>query len=419
MTTKSDLTLIRGGKAELKEIIALPFPDKLARLRELPAKKRMALLLGDPDGERLARALQPQELYWTFKEIGAADALELVALASPEQREFFLDMELWETDTLSQAKALEWLGYLTEAGEERVAEQLPQMDQEALILILIREIAVGGGIGELLPDEERTADWDHSFDNLYFITFKEPKHARLIGTFLDIVFRHDHALYLALMEGVKGEVESELEEQAYSFRAGRLADLGFPDREEAVAIYARIDIDTFFPTGEKKQLYPAGEAHLPVPLASDSLLARALGRLGSAELDLELNFLINNALVAEETPFADADAMQAVMERVSGYLTIALEYLCGDDEAKAADVLEREPLKRLFQLGNSIVQRLKKKAGQLSAADYPTAKSFNGIRAVHPRFYRGLDPDAADGYREFRGMADVQKIEEFLERMGG
>ena len=82
-------------------------------------------------------------------------------------------------------------------------------------------------LGELLPDDERTADWDHSFDNLYFISFKNPKNSRLIGTFLDVVFRGDRHLYQSLMEGVKNEVESELEEEAFAFRTGRMADLGF------------------------------------------------------------------------------------------------------------------------------------------------------------------------------------------------
>ncbi|MCM2359782.1 MAG: DUF6178 family protein [Geobacteraceae bacterium] len=416
---KAELTLIRGGRTDAREFARLSLPDKISRLRESPAKKRLDLLIGDPEGERLAQALQPQELYLTFKEIGAVDALELLMLASPEQLEFFLDMELWERDSVSQAKALEWLGYLLEAGEEKMVGQLPQMDLELLILVLFREIAVGGGVGELLPDEERTADWDHSFDNLYFITFKNPKHARLIGTFLDIVFRRDRQLYQALMEGVKNEVESELEEEAYAFRTGRLADLGFPSREEAVSIYFRIDPGSFVPASEKKHLYPGGVESLPVPLRYDSLLARTLRRLDSEELLLELNYLINNALVAEETQLADGEAMQGVMERVSGYIIIALEFLGGDDEAKAADILERESFKRLFQLGNSIVQGVKKKAEHQSAADYPTGKALNGIREAHPRFYRGLDPDGIDGYREFAGMGDVRKFEEFLERLGG
>ena len=68
----------------------------------------------------------------------------------------------------------------------------------------------------------------------YFISFRNPKHARLIGTFLDFVYRHDHNLYIQLMEEVRLEVESEVEELAYNFRSGRLADLGFPERDEAL-----------------------------------------------------------------------------------------------------------------------------------------------------------------------------------------
>ena len=415
---KPELTLIRGRKTAARDFNCLPLPDKISRVRQAPPKKRMALILDDPEGKQLTRALKPHELYWTFKDIGATDALELLAFASPEQRGFFLDMELWEHSSFSQTKALEWLGYLLLAGEETVAEQLPHLDLELLLLILFKEITVGGGVGELLPDDERTADWDHSFDNLYFISFKNPKNARLIGTFLDVVFRVDRHLYQSLMEGVKNEVESELEEEAFAFRTGRLADLGFPSREEAVFIYARIDPGSFVPAEEQKKLLPGGVETLPAPLRDDTLLARALRRLGSEELILELNYLINSALVVDETSFSDSEAMQAIMQRVSGYLSIALEFLCGDNEEQAGRILERESLKRLFQLGHSIVQGLKKKAGEIAGADYATGRALSGLKAERPKFYRGLDNDGIDGYREFSCMEDVQKVEEFLEQIG-
>ena len=416
---KPELTLVRGGKTPAGEFNRLPLRDKISRIRQEPPKKRMALILDDPEGQRLTRALTPQELYWTFKDIGATDALELLTFASPEQRGFFLDMELWERSSFSQTKALEWLDYLLQAGEETVVDQLPHLDLELLLLILCKEITVGGGVGELLPDDERTADWDHTFDNLYFISFKNPKNARLIGTFLDLVFRVDRRLYRSLMEGVKNEVEGELEEEAFAFRTGRLADLGFPSREEAVFIYARVDPGSFAPSEEQKMLLPGGSETLPAPLRDDTLLARALSRLGSEELILELNYLINSALVVDDTSLSDSEAMQAIMQRVSGYLTIALEFLCGNDEEQASGILTREPFTRLFQLGHSIVQGLNKKAVNIAGADYATGKALDGLRAERPRFYRGLDSDGIDGYREFSCMEDVRKMEEFLGQMGG
>lgn len=416
---KPELTLIRGGKPTAVDFNRLPLDDKIRLVRQASPNKRMEMILCDPQGKQLTQALKPQELYWTFKDIGATDAMELLEFASPDQREFFLDMELWERSSFVQKNALEWLSYLLHAGEETVVEQLPHLDLELLLLILFREITVGGGVGELLPDDERTADWDHTFDNLYFISFRNPKNSRLIGTFLDLVFRVDRQLYQSLMEGVKNEIESELEEEAFAYRNGRLADLGFPGREEAIYIYARIDPASFVPSEEKKMLLPGGVEIFPAPLRNDTLLARALRRLDSEELLLELNYLINSTLVVDETAFSDSEAMQAIMQRVSGYLSISLEFLCGNDDKQAAGILERESFKRLFQLGHSIVQGLIKKAGAGAVSDYPTGRLLNGLRAERPQYYRGLDSDGIDGYREFADMADVRKVEEFLEGLGG
>jgi hypothetical protein len=133
---------------------------------------------------------------------------------------------------------------------------------------------------------------------------------------------------------------------------------------------------------------------------------------------MELNYLLNNALVAEETAIADRKGMESLFLRVYGYLNIALEFLCGGDAGKAADILEGEYLKRLFQLGHGIVQELKKKAEHRSGGDYATGKALTGLKARPPRFYRGLDPAGIDGYREFSGMGDVRKVEEFLDKLG-
>lgn len=409
------LTLIKGGKINGNEFALRSFSEKISSLRDLPAEKRKHLILADPQAQKLTRAFQPQELYWMVKGIGVTDALELLELSSPEQYAFFLDMELWDKWSFSQIKALEWLGYLAEASEARVLEQLSHIDIELLILIFMKEVTVGGGIGELATDDERLTDWDHTFDNIYFISFKSPQHYRLIGALLDIIFRNANSLYIALMEGIRNEPETELEELCYQFRSGRLADLGFPELEEAISIYAMVDPAPFVPGKEKKLAQVGGEVSLPVlNLTEDSLLTRALARAGTEELRLELNYLINTALVAEETPFATGDEMQAVFQRVYGCLNIALEYLSGDSVEKAAGVLTGEFLKRLFQLGNSIISGLKRKAAKLSSDNYAINKALRGLTAKRPVYYRGLDPDGIDGYREFREMEDVRKVEEFL-----
>uniref|UniRef100_A0A831UGT6 Uncharacterized protein n=1 Tax=Geobacter metallireducens TaxID=28232 RepID=A0A831UGT6_GEOME len=392
--------------------------DRIAALRELPAKQRMDRILDDPEARELARALPEQELYWLIKEIGETDALGLWELASPEQRTFILDMELWDKWNFAADKSFEWLGHLLEAGEAAVVEQLPHLDLELLLLMLKKEISVGGGVGELLPDDERTFDWDHSFDNLYFITFKNDKHARTVGSFLDIVFRARNDLYLGIMEGIKAEEEIELEELAFRFRSGRLADLGFPELEEAQAIYSRINPATFTLEGGKELFAAAIPPHLPaLPGAAGSLLNRLLARPGSDAIRQELTYLVNSALVADGAALHDREAMQVVLERVHGYLNIALEFLARNDEEGAAAILAGERLKRLFQLGFSIVMDLGKQARGHVSDDYATGKALRALHATPPRYYRALDPDGADGFREFRDLADVERAREFLARI--
>ena len=69
--------------------------------------------------------------------------------------------------------------------------------------------------------------------------------------------------------------------------------------------------------------------------------------------------------------------MKSVVERVYGYLNIALEYLSQGDETKGVEILTGEYLKSLFQLGFSIVLGLKFKAEKLSDSSYATGKALS------------------------------------------
>ena len=415
------LTVIRGGKISEQEFIRLPPEEKLDALRQQPARKRLDFLLADPDGPNLTASLRPQELYWLVREIGEHDSLPLLELVSPEQYVFMLDMELWNKWTLSTEKVITWLQYLVETGEETTLRHLRQLDFELLLLLLKRQVDVSGGIGDLLNDDQRLTEWDHTFDNIFFLTFLEPQHARLVGTLLEVIYRNDHQLYLALMTGIQAELDSELEELCWQFRTGRLEDEGFPSLEEALSIYALSDPADFVLSGEKSLPVPEEErTEVPQPApVGDLLLQRALKTAGSSHLLLELNYLVNSALVADETAFDDRENIELVCKRVYGYLNVALEYLAGFDEEKAASILTRERLARLFRLGYSLAAGLHKRCDKLSSDNYAANKALLGLKSKRPGFYRGLDPDRADGYREFRTMADIRTIEEFLRTLAG
>jgi hypothetical protein len=393
----------------------LSFDDKRIYLDGVLPNERLELITGDPDDKKLTRAMPPQELYWLFKEIGAPDAMELLGLANPRQCLFILDMELWRGWTFLEDKAVEYLGYILKGSEEHFLELLPHLDFNLLSLFLGRELFVAGGSGDLNTDDERQTDWDHTFDDVFLIKFKNPKHAQVIGSFLELVCRFDNPLYTALMESVSGEIDIESEEECYHLKSGRLADLGFPPLDEALEIYSRINPATFIPN-YNKMLLQTGEANsLPVTfLTGKTFLARVVLLMDSQLFRMELNYLINTALVADQAHLADTEYMNSIVERVYGYLNIALEYLSQGDETKGGEILAGEYLKSLFQLGFSIVLGLKFRADKLADSSYATGKALSGLKNARPRYYRGFDSDGIDGYREFREMRDVKNMSDFL-----
>ena len=401
-----------------KEFHNLPFDYKRIYLEGVLPKEKVDLILGDPDDQKLTRALHPQELYWLFKEIGAPDAMELLGLANPRQCLFILDMELWKGWTFSEDKGVEYLGYILKGSEEHFLELLPHLDFNLLSLLLGRELVVAGGIGDLNTDEERLTDWDHTFDDVFLIKFKNPEHSQVIGSFLELVCRFDNPLYTALMESVSGEIDIESEEECYHLKSGRLADLGFPPLDEALEIYSRINPDTFTPSRNKVLLHTGEATTLPeMILTGKTFLERVILLMDSELFRMELNYLINTALVADQAHLADTEQMKSVVERVYGYLNIALEHLSHGDETKGAEILTGEYLKSLFQLGFSIVLGLKFKADKLTDSSYATGKALSGLKSARPRYYRGIDTDGIDGYREFREMQDVKNMSDFLREL--
>ncbi len=416
MTERGTASTTNGVRLGEDDFRKLPFDNNRVYLDGVLPQEKLSLILGDSDGIKLARSMQPHELYWLFKENRTPGSMELLGLASPEQCVFILDMELWKSWSFSEDKAVEYLGYIMKGSEEHFQELLPHLDFNLLSLFLGRELVVAGGIGDINTDEERQTDWDHTFDDVFLIKFKNPKHAETIGLFLELICRLDNSLYASLMESVSGEVDIESEEECYHIKSGRLADLGFPPHDEALEIYSRINPATFTP-GRNKELLQAEEVTtLPQAfLTGKTFMENVILRVDSELFRMELNYLINTVLVADEAHLADMEQMKSVVERVYGYLNIALEYLCEADETKGVEIITGEYLKKLFQLGFSLVLDLKYKADILDEQpDYATGKALSGLKAARPRYYCGLDSDGIDGYRNFREMKDVITISDFL-----
>ncbi len=212
------------------EFLNLPFQEKLEFLYGLPARQKRDLILSAPEAERLVQSFSPETLFYTLKEIGSADAGDLLSLAMPEQVKSLFDLDCWDKDRpnlRSHARMDRGDGRRRTAQARRRADGARHGDwcrcccaaTSRCIASMIRVIA-----------GDAPANRFAQFDENYLIEFiRHDAISQHISDFLEEAFERDYNYFAGLMEEIYWGVEAELEEEAYQFRRARLNDRGFPD----------------------------------------------------------------------------------------------------------------------------------------------------------------------------------------------
>lgn len=223
-----------------------------------------------------------------------------------------------------------------------------------------------------------------------------------------------------LLEAVRWEVLSELEETGYQFRTARLQDLGFPTLESAMSLFSRVDVPPSPAPG-------AQQAALATERGRVDWLEAAFQGLTEVESDNlvgEMRDVSNAALVAELADPGDLEALRSVGEMVRDYLSLGFEHLTGGDPARANDVVHEYPLKRIFQVGFTLTLKLKYRADRLMKAPLAVldeaplvfaeeAAALAALRLKRPR--RALRVEGAEPV-SFRSLREVAASEAILAR---
>jgi hypothetical protein len=208
-------------------------------LLHLDGAKKARMILDDPNPELLVQSLPMWDIYEIIHELGAENALDIFQLATPEQVRFILDLELWEGWTISVEESAKWFELILSAGDADALRLLSELDQELLIIFLKQTVTVGGGLDDIINSEDHHSDWDHTFDEVFFLNIHDEEYCELTLKLLELLYNEDHKLYRSLMLGAESELMTELEEMAGQFRAGRLADEGLPPTIDSAQYYAR------------------------------------------------------------------------------------------------------------------------------------------------------------------------------------
>ncbi|HET6611291.1 MAG TPA: DUF6178 family protein [Kofleriaceae bacterium] len=411
---------------EHRESPIIPLSRFRAALARPQGAKLVAALLEGRDPAAQVAALSATELYLLVREVGLADAGDLLALATPEQFRGIVDIDAWTRDRLEADKVLPWLAALLDSGYERTTQMWERLDPELSALLFARNTRIFDlSLGED-PDDEpadealpvvRTPDTFFAVR----ITTEDAATQAILMRLIDFLYRGDMQVARHTLMAARSEPQSQLEEMSYRWRSGRLADLGYVEHYAALSIYELLDPEAI-QVGENSASVTGGGVRLPALFAGAifgrEFLARALERITDAadaeRLEMALVVLVNHVLAADAAQPGDAAAMATAAERATATLALGLETVAGGDLEVAAEALRTVALSRLFRAGHTITVRLSHLATPFSlrarALDDPAPAIVEALTArPRPAYPAVLDEPPQDGARAFSSARDIAR----------
>lgn len=371
--------------------------------RSLLERVEPALHSGDPielirnmlerdDALKYIPTLNPHTLFRLIKEAGWDQGTDLVPYISPEQMQIFLDLDCWKRDTILPKRMETWIAALIADTEDAQFKRVCRdLDPEILGIFFKANLTVEHVVEGEIPDHLE-GSVAMSPDGVYALVYPEDEDtAAILRAFIDRLYELDRVLAWTLLEAVRWELMTEMEESAYRWRMSRLEEFGFVGLSESLEIYAyrnplhyrdRLDGQPF---PNKPPIEPPKHSDIPSVIANqldeDIYFFRVLRQVaGDRQLHDVLNELAtlnNRTLIADGVEPGELESGHEVVRRTVGYLSLGLEFLSRNDDERALEIIEHLPLREIFQVGFSLTRKLQINAQTLSRR--PTLSLVEGL----------------------------------------
>ncbi|MBI2092168.1 MAG: hypothetical protein HYT75_04150 [Deltaproteobacteria bacterium] len=155
-----------------------------------PIAERLNVIMSSKDPRAIVEAMPDEELWLTIKTIGEHDCLPILNLASAEQTQYFLDIELWKRSSFLKEKSLEWLTLLKECGDKKVLQWVYEGDADLVVLALKEFVFIMKK--ETSDDNPLEKEWPFSLppstmDGSYYYQCDSAKSDEIIRPILELV----------------------------------------------------------------------------------------------------------------------------------------------------------------------------------------------------------------------------------------
>jgi hypothetical protein len=414
-----------------KILAKLPAREFAARLMALSPQEGLDLLLDRPDAEAVVQAMPEQDFYLFLKDVGGENASSVLGFARLEQIHHILDLECWDRDQVKAGKTLAWLEALLKSSNQKFLEWLYKVDFELLIILFKKWLDV-----QILPEDVEYCEAEDflppdTIDDQFYFKVKYPQHSEFIKSVLSFLFETHHDFYRELMTHIISSLDSDIEELAYRFHSGRLADNAIPDFEEAASIYRSLDPNRL----KTNKSVPDDDSHLPpapffalMLLPKHNLLTEALARVDKPSLrntlQIEFASLANKIMVADALAPDDPENLRKSVDRATAYVNLALEEISHGEAAQAASLISKVYIEELFRLGHAKIKNVCQPLQQLVSTgwlsewpytinilDQEWFEQASFILAEPPMIFR-QNPDGEEGREDLiRTQKDLRQAE--------
>lgn len=392
------------------------------------------------DLEKVVRELPPEDFFWLVKKVGDDECLPLLLqLASTEQRQYLLDLQIWKKDRLDPTQASLWMKRLQQADSGQLVKWLFSEEGETftyLFFFQTLEVVV-------LESDETVLDLPDGYftlDGVFHVKTMDPENQEFMENIFRVMATEDLNRYQALLLGLSSVLPSELEESLYRLRNVRLAEHGFLPYEEAISVYAPLDPEVV-KGGKNRALLQVvinEETRSMVPVSplfqtgAQSMLTKTVSGIRDPllldRIRLEFAGLCNQILSADGLLDHEFEDLIKTCRKAAGYVNLALESLCGSGVAEAEQFLRNHSLLSLFRVGFGLALKVKWEGERWAKESWFLGKGLGtefwgddwggtlaGILAKRPRFHVG--PQESEAFRDFEGLSDLAECMDVLRRL--
>ena len=427
--TEKVIQLKRKGQTILERKRELFFE----RLFSLSPERIVNFILEQKNAKQIVQEFTTLDLYWLLKKIGEEDFIPILELASKEQWQYILDMEIWNRDRFDVNRAAIWLRRFMEADAEKLANWLITDDMEMFTYYFFYRtlevvVVTDDNVYELSEDY-------FTLDNTFYMRIKDDSLRDVVEDLLKIIAGKNFLKYQALLMTSRAILPASTEEELYRLRSVRIAEYGFLPFEEAISIYSPInpeklirsvnnkysdiivvdnEIREIIPVFPIHQLQTKGIFHLMIHSIKDNILMD--------RIRLEFVGLCNQLISADALFISDFEDIIKVCKKAAGYLNIAIEDVCNNNVHKAIELVKHNSFVSIFRVGFGLTLKLRwevekwlkkswfKKQGL--SPDFwgeEWGNIIKGLLKKRPMYYVGIEQ--GEEYRFFESLSELRYCE--------